>query len=1019
MINLIRNRISPSTLTILFTILGISTWTLLLLRICTEVYPCYAYHFQLVIGIAYSFMLLSIFILYHKRRLPNNLWAWPLFMSLIYLAKINVDTIIGGGIAIISAISSVWIILYPSCKRWQYWGIIGDLIAFTSVLSIYYCTLAPSVLPGDSGEWQFVPVINGIPHPTGYPLYLLLGRLFALIPLGSVSYRLNLFSAIAAALAVLFVYRIMRVLGLRIIIALIAAALFGISETFWAQATIAEKYTLNVFFFAFTLWLGLSWRAAKLHDKSAWGWLYAWAFAYGLSLTHHRTMVLLIPAFFLLVLVTDRSVLCFPRIISLTFVGAMPLLIYGVLPVYSSFNPPYAYQAVDSVAGFFDLVFARSYQNHLFQGGFVTLSYRFIEALRLLSRQFTLLGLVSCVAGWLVLFRRDRIIALFFSASVLSVIGFALNYYVANTYVYYLPSYFIFAIFAGFFADHILEYIDKYSHNKYKPHFQVIWVVLCFALPFTLCATRFPGMDQRRVTKNQQFDAIYGAIGLRNTVDGGLIISDWGPATVLWYTQFIDGLAQTAQIHVVDSLETQWVNPVENALDANRPVYLARPVIGVSQRYPLGASGPLVRIFSEPQTKLPDPMYPISTTFEGNIRLLGYDLITTLDTLHQVEIMTPTLTHQIRGGVDLHLTLYWQALIESPGDYAVTLKIIDSAGNVRLERQNRHPVSNTYPTTFWSTNEVVADYVRLSLPPALETGIYNLEVAIGPPFTSRSLTEAGDTKVILSRLQLRKPLTWSYPDTTSPVRYAFGNKEVLIGYTAPYEVVPGDTAKLTLLWQMCNCEGENNTIEYPVPQIMLKSGEVVSGKPLFTISPEDRLPGAYVQQEYIFVIPDEFNCWVICDLEQSTNCFQIKPKLSYKQTLANFNNIITLRTANYNKLVLSPGELMQLTLEWEATAPIPSAYKVFVHILNSNDQIVAQQDNEPVNGTYPTTRWRVQERIYDSYAILLPESLPPGKYQVAVGLYLLSDFTRLPILDNDQQIIGDRIFINSLTVLNP
>jgi len=187
-------------------------------------------------------------------------------------------------------------------------------------MALYMRTLAPSILPADSGEFQFASYVLGLVHPTGYPLYLLLGRLFALLPFGDVAYRLNLMSAFWGASAVCVVY----LLGLEIwgsaltltfsqrerefrsspwkregrgegwiaahLAALAAAGLFAVSDTFWSQAVIAEVYTLNAFFAALALLLLLQWARGRRS-------LLPLAFVFGLSLTHHRTMVLLVPAF--------------------------------------------------------------------------------------------------------------------------------------------------------------------------------------------------------------------------------------------------------------------------------------------------------------------------------------------------------------------------------------------------------------------------------------------------------------------------------------------------------------------------------------------------------------------------------------------------------------------------------------------------------------------------------------------------------------------------------------------------
>ena len=77
--------------------------------------------------------------------------------------------------------------------------------------ALYAVTLAPTVLAGDGGEFQFVPYLLGVAHPTGYPLYTALGWLWShLLPLGDVAYRMNLFSALWAALAVALLYPLTR-----------------------------------------------------------------------------------------------------------------------------------------------------------------------------------------------------------------------------------------------------------------------------------------------------------------------------------------------------------------------------------------------------------------------------------------------------------------------------------------------------------------------------------------------------------------------------------------------------------------------------------------------------------------------------------------------------------------------------------------------------------------------------------------------------------------------------------------
>ena len=68
---------------------------------------------------------------------------------------------------------------------------------FGLALVIYLRTLLPGPSVGDWAEMQWIPARLAIPHPTGYPLYVLVGKLFSLIPVGSLGFRAELLSAVA------------------------------------------------------------------------------------------------------------------------------------------------------------------------------------------------------------------------------------------------------------------------------------------------------------------------------------------------------------------------------------------------------------------------------------------------------------------------------------------------------------------------------------------------------------------------------------------------------------------------------------------------------------------------------------------------------------------------------------------------------------------------------------------------------------------------------------------------------
>lgn len=117
--------------------------------------------------------------------------------------------------------------------------------AFAVSMAVLIFTAAPSIYHGDSPEFTTASHVLGVPHPPGYPHYVLLGKVAALLPFGSIAFRLNLLSAagtsLAAALAAVLVYRRSGHLALSVL----GALLLPFSRDLFAQSGSAEVYTLQ------------------------------------------------------------------------------------------------------------------------------------------------------------------------------------------------------------------------------------------------------------------------------------------------------------------------------------------------------------------------------------------------------------------------------------------------------------------------------------------------------------------------------------------------------------------------------------------------------------------------------------------------------------------------------------------------------------------------------------------------------------------------------------------------------
>jgi len=96
------------------------------------------------------------------------------------------------------------------------------------------------------------------------------------------------------------------------------------------------------------------------------------------------------------------------------------------------------------------------------------------------------------------------------------------------------------------------------------------------------------------------------------------------------------------------------------------------------------------------------------------------------------------------------------------------------------------------------------------------------------------------------------------------------------------------------------------------------------------------------------------------------------------------------------------GELnkLKLTLYWRVDAPLPVDYTTFVHIRDQAGDIVAQKDQPPLDGAYPTSLWEAGEIIADEIILPLPDELPPGGYSVVIGMYDFQTGNRLTVPGN-------------------
>ena len=230
-------------------------------------------------------------------------------------------------------------------------SITAPVLAATVALLMYTGTLANDLtwrnFSGDGGELVTASMTLGIPHPPGYPLYVLLGRLFGFLPVGNVAARYSFFSAVAASVAIGFVVHSMSMRKAQLGTGSLGPVAVGLALAFtpliWNQAIIAEVYALFLALLAFFIWTIISRQPS---------WLVG--LALGLSISGHLSALLLIPLALWRIGRSDMA-----RFVIGILLGLIPFLF---LPWLANGNSPVLWGNPQSVSGWWWLVTARLYQ---------------------------------------------------------------------------------------------------------------------------------------------------------------------------------------------------------------------------------------------------------------------------------------------------------------------------------------------------------------------------------------------------------------------------------------------------------------------------------------------------------------------------------------------------------------------------------------------------------------------------------------------------------------------------------
>ena len=331
---------------------------------------------------------------------------------------------------------------------------------------LYLKTLAPTVGFIDAGELATVATTLGIAHPTGYPLFTLLGRLFAMIPIASREIvRLNIMAALFTSMAaVVFFFSMLELLGSttnrtsRIVAAGFSSAALACSRTFWSEGLSIEVYSLHVLLICMTILFFLK---AINTDKSQWWFLFAYTL--GLSFTNHLTTILLAPAFVFLFFYEHRFTrIAFDRIRILIVPFLVGLSAYLYLPIRASSNPLLNWGNPSTFEKLWWHFSGKQFRVWMFESTDAA-QKQFHYFMNNTPVEFYYIPIIVAVAGMLILLFSDRKKFFFIVLLLISCVGYSINYDIHDIDSYFLLAFISLMMFAGVAVQKVVASMSRYT----------------------------------------------------------------------------------------------------------------------------------------------------------------------------------------------------------------------------------------------------------------------------------------------------------------------------------------------------------------------------------------------------------------------------------------------------------------------------------------------------------------------------------------------------------------------------
>lgn len=450
------------------------------------------------------------------------------------------------------------------------------ILSFIIPFALYMLTLAPSVTFFDSGEFMTATASLGSAHSPGYPLFLMYAKPFTWLPFGNIAFRINIATAFSSSLACLSVYILTTfILKKEVLLSderfnqivvkfagLAAAISFGVTPRLWLQSNHDKPYPLLAFITAIIFYLLLQWQEQYREGNERPSYIYVCTFLAGLAMAVHQTIVLLLPAWLLMIVLTDwRMIMRAKELLLATAFALIGFSVQLYLPLRALANPLLNWGDAKTYSQFLWHFLRRGYPSEPPVRD-AALLWAQISAFNV-PREFTWLGVILTFLGLFFLWKTNKTVLGVYIVSVAVFLLVIAGYFntqkemIFLTEEFFTPLYLLTAIIIGLGLFTLLAYAVRTARLPEKigaPVYGVI-ALLFFSLPSALCAVNYFENDQH----NNYIAFDYASNSFRSLPQNAIMFT-WGDsgAFPLWYLQGVERMRDDIDLPHTPHLVFDW-----------------------------------------------------------------------------------------------------------------------------------------------------------------------------------------------------------------------------------------------------------------------------------------------------------------------------------------------------------------------------------------------------------------------------------------------------------------------------